>query len=305
MIIEAHDVYKSFKNVDAVKGISLSIAQGQFVALLGPNGAGKTTMVEMIEGIQKPDKGEILIAGKNWKGNEDELHHLIGLSLQETHFIDKLTVNETLRLFASFYGEKKGRVAEVIQLIDLEDKKKSYVVNLSGGQRQRLALGIALLNHPKVLILDEPTTGLDPNARRDIWRILLELKKQSNTSLLLTKNYMEEAEQLCDYVIIMNKGNILKEGTVDQLLNDNNGNKAVEFTLEGSYESIDVEGALSKIHWNKASQQGIVYLNDIEKDMISFLALLEKNNLHLKNLEIRRKSLDDLFTSLTGRHLDE
>jgi ABC-2 type transport system ATP-binding protein len=305
MIIEVNEVYKSFKNVDAVKGISLSIAQGQFVALLGPNGAGKTTMVEMIEGIQKPDQGEILIAGKNWKGNEDELHHIIGLSLQETHFIDKLTVQETLRLFASFYGEKKARVDEVIQLIQLEDKKKSYVVNLSGGQRQRLALGIAMLNHPKVLILDEPTTGLDPNARRDIWRILLELKKQSNTSLLLTTHYMEEAEQLCDYVIIMNNGSILKEGSVDQLLNNENGSKAVEFKLEGMYDSIDADDALFEIHWNKNTQQGMVYLKDIEKDMISFLALLKRNNLHLKNLEIRRKSLDDLFTSLTGRHLDE
>ncbi|MCX6231932.1 MAG: ABC transporter ATP-binding protein [Bacteroidetes bacterium] len=305
MIIQAREVYKSFKNVDAVKGISLSIAQGQFVALLGPNGAGKTTMVEMIEGIQKPDKGEILISGKTWKGNEDELHHLIGLSLQETHFIDKLTVQETLRLFASFYGEKKARVTEVIQLINLEEKRKSYVVNLSGGQRQRLALGIALLNHPKVLILDEPTTGLDPNARRDIWRILLELKKQSNTSLLLTTHYMEEAEQLCDYIIIMNNGSILKEGTLDQLLNDENGSKTVEFTLEGIYDSIDDDEAFSEIRWNNNTQQGTVYLNDIEKDMISFLALLEKNNLHLKNLEIRRKSLDDLFTSLTGRHLDE
>ncbi|NVN93751.1 MAG: ABC transporter ATP-binding protein [Bacteroidetes bacterium] len=305
MIIEARKVFKSFKAVQAVKGISLNIAQGQFVALLGPNGAGKTTMVEMIEGIQKPDKGEILIAGKNWKGNEDELHHLIGLSLQETYFIDKLTVQETLRLFASFYGEKKGRVAEVIQLINLEEKKKSYVVNLSGGQRQRLALGIALLNHPNVLILDEPTTGLDPNARRDIWRILLELKKQSNTSLLLTTHYMEEAEQLCDYVIIMDNGSILKEGTVEQLLNDDNGSKTVEFTLDGIYESIDSDGMLPKIHWNQTSQQGMVLLNDIEKDMKAFLALLERNKLRLKNIEIRRKSLDDLFTSLTGKHLDE
>lgn len=305
MIIETREVYKSFKSVHAVKGISLTIAEGQFVALLGPNGAGKTTLMEMIEGIQKPDKGEILIAGKQWKGNEDELHHIIGLSLQETYFVDKLTVEETLRLFASFYGEKKDRVSEVIQLVRLDEKKKSYVINLSGGQRQRLALGIALLNHPKILLLDEPTTGLDPNARREIWQILLELKKNSKTSLLLTTHYMEEAEQLCDYVIIMDKGNILKEGSVTQLLNNENSSKTIEFTLEDTCDFIALNEKTPEIYWDNKIQKGVVHLNEIENDMKTFLGILEKNNLHLKNLECRRKSLDDLFTSLTGRHLNE
>jgi len=305
MIIEAKNVYKSFKTVQAVKGISISIAEGQFVALLGPNGAGKTTMVEMIEGIQKPDKGEILINGKKWKGNEDELHHIIGLSLQETYFIDKLTVMETLCLFASFYEEKKERAAEVMNLTGLDEKKKSYVVNLSGGQRQRLALGIALLNHPKILILDEPTTGLDPNARREIWNILYELKKKSNTSLLLTTHYMEEAEQLCDYVIIMDNGCILKEGTVSQLLNNNDGRKAIEFTLDGIHNNISFDTSLPGIFWDEAHQKGFVQLNEMEKDLKTFLSFLERKNLHIKNLECRRKTLDDLFTSLTGRHLHE
>jgi len=199
-VIEVQGVYKSFKTVQAVKGVDMRIAKGQFVALLGPNGAGKTTLVEMIEGIQKPDRGEIFIMGKKWKGNEDELHRVIGLSLQETRFIDKLTVWETLRLFASFYQRDQKRVSEIIEIVGLEEKRKSYVVNLSGGQRQRLALGIALLNNPKILLLDEPTTGLDPNARREIWSILLTLKQQAQTSLILTTHYMEEAEQLCDYV---------------------------------------------------------------------------------------------------------
>jgi ABC-2 type transport system ATP-binding protein len=305
MIIETREVYKSFKSVHAVKGISLTIAEGQFVALLGPNGAGKTTLMEMIEGIQKPDKGEILISGKQWKGNEDELHHIIGLSLQETYFVDKLTVQETLQLFASFYDEKKDRVSEVIQLIRLDEKRKSYVVNLSGGQRQRLALGIALLNHPKILLLDEPTTGLDPNARREIWQILLELKKNSKTSLLLTTHYMEEAEQLCDYVIIMDKGNILKQGSVTQLLNNENSSKTIEFTLEDTCDSIALNETTPELYWDNKIQKGVVHLNEIENDLKTFLGILEKNNLHLKNLECRRKSLDDLFTSLTGRHLNE
>ena len=148
-MIWVKDVYKSFKTVHAVKGVTIKVEKGQFVALLGPNGAGKTTLVEMIEGIRKPDRGEIQIMGKKWLGNEDELHSVIGLSFQETRFIDKLTVNETLYLFASFYQRKKKQVKEIINLVGLEEKKKSYVVNLSGGQRQRLALGIALINDPK------------------------------------------------------------------------------------------------------------------------------------------------------------
>ncbi len=249
-VIEVRDVHKSFRTVQAVRGIDLSISPGQFVAILGPNGAGKTTLVEMIEGIQQPDSGDIFIMGKTWKGNEKYLRNVIGLSLQETHFIDKLNVWETLRLFASFFEIGKGRCEEVIRLIALEEKRKAWVVNLSGGQRQRLALGIALLNNPKILMLDEPTTGLDPNARREIWAILLKLKEQSDTSLILTTHYMEEAEQLCDYIVIIDQGKILKQGTISGLLGD---------------------------------------IRDIP----------------VRPVETRKITLDDLFISLTGRHLDD
>ena len=218
IVIKVINVWKSFKTVQAVRGINLNIPRGQFVALLGPNGAGKTTLVEMIEGIRRPDSGEITIIGKHWKGNEDELHRMIGISLQETRFIDKLRVTETLQLFASFFNLDKRRVNEILEMVGLEEKKRSYVVNLSGGQRQRLALGIALLNAPSILLLDEPTTGLDPNARREIWDILQKLRKLSETSMILTTHYMEEAEKLCDYIIIMDNGNILREGTLNQLL---------------------------------------------------------------------------------------
>src|ERR1035437_4010549 len=224
-VIEVKNVTKSFKTVQAIRGINLRIFQGQFVALLGPNGAGKTTLVEMIEGIQKPDRGEIFIMGKKWKGNEDELRNVIGLSLQETRFIDKLTVRETVKLFASFFELGDARVEEIIYLVGLEEKRKSYVVNLSGGQRQRLALGVALLNDPKILLLDEPTTGLDPNARREIWTILRQLKEHSQTSMILTTHYMEEAEKLCDRIVIIDNGLILKEGTLQELLAVENQDK--------------------------------------------------------------------------------
>ena len=218
IIIEVKNVWKSFKTVQAVRGISLNIPRGQFVALLGPNGAGKTTLVEMIEGIRKPDSGEITIMGKHWKGNEDELHRMIGISLQETRFTDKLRVTETLQLFASFFNLGKERVNEIIKIIGLEEKRRSFVVNLSGGQRQRLALGIAMINTPGILLLDEPTTGLDPNARREVWDILRKLKELTETSMILTTHYMEEAERLCDYIVIMDNGIILREGTLPQLL---------------------------------------------------------------------------------------
>jgi ABC-2 type transport system ATP-binding protein len=251
IVIELKQVWKSFKTVQAVRGVDALFRKGEFVALLGPNGAGKTTLVEMIEGIQKPDSGEIHIMGKIWKDYENDLRRIIGLSLQETYFIEKLSVYETLRLFGSFFGLGKERAEEIIHLVGLEEKRKAYVVNLSGGQRQRLALGVAIINTPKILLLDEPTTGLDPNARREIWSILRKLRKELQTSMILTTHYMEEAEELCDYIIIIDHGKILMEGTIDDLLGER---------PEATTPYIPGPG---------------------------------------------RKSLDDLFTSLTGRHLDE
>ena len=222
--IEVKDVYKSFKDVHAVRGISFGIQPGKFVALLGPNGAGKTTMVEMMEGLKKPGSGEILLQGKNWHKNEKELRAIIGLSLQETRFSDKLTVFETLCLFASFFRLDKKRANEIIELTGMESKRKSMVGTLSGGQRQRLALGVALLNTPQILFLDEPTTGLDPHSRLDLWNILKELKDRGETTLILTTHYMEEAESLCDRIIIIDEGKVLKEGKLEDLLDEKSRN---------------------------------------------------------------------------------
>jgi ABC-2 type transport system ATP-binding protein len=306
-VIEVKNVWKSFKTVQAVKGIDLNIPKGQFVALLGPNGAGKTTLVEMIEGIQKPDKGEITIMGKKWKGNEDELHMIIGLSLQETHFIDKLRVSETLLLFAGFFNMGKERVNEIIDIVGLEEKRKSYVVNLSGGQRQRLAIGIALLNNPAILLLDEPTTGLDPNARREIWEILKSLKSRAETSMILTTHYMEEAENLCDYIVIMDNGVILKEGTLQQLLEEDTHEKVVEFTAENALaeEEMNSSDLPFIIHTGETREKGFVTLTNFETELPAFMTFMKSRNITLKHLECRRKTLDDLFVSLTGRKINE
>jgi ABC-2 type transport system ATP-binding protein len=307
IVIEAKDVWKSFKTVQAVKGVDIKIPKGQFVALLGPNGAGKTTLVEMIEGIQKPDKGEITIMGKKWKGNEDELHRIIGISLQETRFIDKLRVSETLQLFAAFFNMGPDRVDEIIDIVGLEEKRRSYVVNLSGGQRQRLALGISLINKPAILLLDEPTTGLDPNARREIWEILQKLKEKSQTSMILTTHYMEEAENLCDYIIIMDQGNILKEGTIQQLLEEDTNEKVIEFTSEDGFipEDLQTTELPFVIHRESSGEKGWVTLDNFENDLPVFMTYLKSKSISLRHMECRRKTLDDLFVSLTGRKINE
>lgn len=306
-VIEAREVYKFFRGVRAVDGVDLEIGRASFTALLGPNGAGKTTLVEMIEGIQNPDSGDIRIMGMPWKGNEEAIRNIIGLSLQETRFMDRLNVWETLRLFASFFDLGKKRVGQILELVGLEDKIRARVENLSGGQRQRLALGIALLNSPKILLLDEPTTGLDPNARREIWSILLDLKKNSETSLVLTTHYMEEAEKLCDHILIIDQGRVLREGGLEDLLSEGHSEKVIEFSLEGFAEEKQDIAARSPfpIQWDRADGKGTIVLDHIESQIPVFLDFLKSRNLHLKNLECRRKTLDDLFTEMTGRRLHE
>lgn len=304
-VIEVKNVWKSFKTVQAVKGININIPKGMFVAILGPNGAGKTTLVEMIEGIQKPDSGDITIMGKHWKGNEDELHRIIGLSLQETRFIDKLRVSETLSMFASFFNLGKKRIDEIISIVGLEEKRNAFVVNLSGGQRQKLAIGIALINDPAILLLDEPTTGLDPNARREVWDILNSLKSKSQTSMILTTHYMEEAENLCDFIVIMDKGVILKEGTLKQLLEDDSMEKVVEFTADRSIDHRLNADSPFRILPGETPDKGFVTLRDFENELPAFMAYMKSADVSLKHMECRRKTLDDLFVSLTGHKINE
>jgi ABC-2 type transport system ATP-binding protein len=304
--IEVNGVIKNFKDVIAVNDLTIKIEQGEFVALLGPNGAGKTTLVEMIEGLQPPSSGEIKVFGKHWPGNEDFLHHQLGISLQETRFIDKLRVGETLALFASFYGLESARIDEVLAMIALEEKRKSFVVNLSGGQRQRLALGVGLLNRPRLLLLDEPTTGLDPTSRREIWNILLGLKHKENTTMILTTHYMEEASYLCDRIIILDKGKIIAKGTLDDLLMHNDKGEIIEFTPavpidETILTAIAGVRSVSKINNGK--------LRVIVDNIVDILPLVMHEILELKgemlSLECRKFTLDDLFVSLTGRTLND
>jgi ABC-2 type transport system ATP-binding protein len=214
--VRCTDLHKRYGEVRAVNGLSLAVNRGECFGLLGPNGAGKTTTVEILEGLLQPDAGDVEVLGLHWHQHGSELRQRLGIQLQETQLADKLTVLETVRLFRSFYDEGYG-VDEVIALVELESKRSSWVSKLSGGQKQRLAIACALVGKPDLLFLDEPTTGLDPQARRQLWDLLQQFRKQGRT-ILLTTHYMDEAEILCDRVAIVDQGTVIAEGTPRDLI---------------------------------------------------------------------------------------
>lgn len=260
----------------------------------------------MIEGLQFPDTGDIRIDELTWKKDSKKLRNLIGLSLQETKFIDKLTVLETLKLFGSFYSLPASRAIEIMETVNLEAKRKAFTVNLSGGQRQKLALGIALLNSPKVLLLDEPTTGLDPNARREIWEILLNIKEKKGTTLILTTHYMEEAEQLCDRIVIIDGGKILGDGTLQSLLATFSKGEIISFRLDKQPQQAlfsQVKG-LQEVIWLEDGS-GKLIVDDITQSLPAFMEGLKAQQIDLLELGSRKKTLDDLFVAMTGRGLRE
>jgi ABC-2 type transport system ATP-binding protein len=305
-VIEISNVCKSFGTLRAVNDLSVVINEGEYVALLGPNGAGKTTLIEMIEGIQQPDSGVISILGMDWKHNAQALHRIIGLSLQETKFIDKLTTEETLNLFGSFYGLGPSRTNQILDLVNLEAKRKTFTVHLSGGQRQRLAIGIALLNNPKVLLLDEPTTGLDPSARREVWKILEQLRRDFQTTLILTTHYMEEAEYLCERILIMDKGKFLAAGTLNELNTKYGEGDIIEVTFSSTFENLPTTLKKTRtIKWLEPHTKAQIFVDNIAEVLPQVLASATERGLTVTELSSRRMTLDDLFISMTGRHLNE
>jgi ABC-2 type transport system ATP-binding protein len=305
-IIEISNVSKSFKEIKAVSDLNLAIYESEYVALLGPNGAGKTTLIEMIEGIQKPDAGTIRILGMDWKNHAQKLHHEIGLSLQETKFIDKITTEETLNLFGSFYKLGQERTDEILQLVNLESKRKSHTVHLSGGQRQRLAIGIALLNNPKILLLDEPTTGLDPAARREIWKILETLRKDFGTTMILTTHYMEEAEFLCERILIMDKGQFIAAGTLSELNARHGEGDLIEIRFEKDFDisKLSLTG-VKKLDWIEPQTKARVFVENIAEVLPAMVSAAKTGDVKVVELSSRKMTLDDLFISMTGRHLHE
>ncbi len=305
-LIYTENLSKSFGEVKALKNVNFHLERGEYLALLGPNGAGKTTLVELIEGIRVPDKGEIFIKGKQLQENKHELYKILGISFQETNLFEKIRVIEILSMFASFYRSEEDKVERVLEMVGLQEKRKAFTKNLSGGQRQRLALGIALLNDPEILILDEPTTGLDPAARREIWDILMKLKKTGSTSLILTTHYMEEAERLCDRIIIMDRGEVIAEGNLEQLLEQESLNSTVEFTLRDEVpEEMTTRVDGLDIKWDRRSRSASLAIKNTKTDLATLFSFLQKNNLNIEDFNYHKATLDDLFLAKTGKRLIE
>jgi len=287
-IVEVKNLKKYYKDVKAVDGISFDIEEGSIFALLGPNGAGKTTTVEILEGLRKRDSGEVKLFGKVVDDIPKEMKKRIGVQLQKSAFFSYLTVRETLSLFRELYG-RGYKVREILEIVHLVDKEKSLVKNLSGGQLQRLALGVALINDPDLIFLDEPTTGLDPQARRMVWGIIKDLRDKGKT-IFLTTHYMEEAEYLADVVCIIDHGKIVEMGKPEEIIRRSGLKTVIEMETIGDFV---VEGA-EKLDDNRYR----LIVSDPERILPEIL-----KSGKVSNVMIRKPNLEDVFLKLTGHSL--
>jgi ABC-2 type transport system ATP-binding protein len=306
--IQSRDLRKTYDGkVEAVRGLNLEIQTGECFGLLGPNGAGKTTTIEILEGLLQPTSGEVSIFGHSWRENAREMREWLGISLQETRLSEKLTVRETVELFASFYREPRS-CDEVLEQLQLTEKADSWVGKLSGGQRQRLAVATALVCNPKILFLDEPTTGLDPQSRRQLWDIIREFQRAGGT-VLLTTHYMDEAERLCDRVAIMDHGRIIALGTPQQLIASVGGEHIVEFALIGQEtgDGLVDPGLLTAIAGVESHRvdAGVHQLSvrELHTAVPLIFATLTGQGLHLSEFRTHSATLEDVFVGLTGRNL--
>src|ERR1700730_13081666 len=302
--LRVRDLRKAYKDVVAVDGLDLEVRAGECFGLLGPNGAGKTTTVEICEGLTAPDSGEVEVLGRQWSADADELRQRLGIQLQDTQLSEKLTVHETVRLFRSFFRQGAA-AAEVIARVQLEEKQNSRVGDLSGGQKQRLALACALVGDPDFLFLDEPTTGLDPQARRQLWELIEEFKKSGRT-ILLTTHYMDEAERLCDRVAIMDHGKVIALGTPRNLIASIGAEHVVEFSAGGGERAVEtgvmrgIEG-VRDVHSENGSV--MMHVTELHRAVPALLEELTRQGVPLTELRTHSASLEDVFVALTGRHL--
>ena len=296
---------KCYGDVIAVDGLDLTVGAGECFGLLGPNGAGKTTTIEICEGLTEPDAGVVEVLGRRWDSDERALRERLGIQLQETQLAEKLTVDETVKLFRSFYA--RGRdVNDVIDVVQLGEKRSARVGKLSGGQKQRLALACAIVGDPELLFLDEPTTGLDPQSRRQLWDLIVELRA-SGRSIVLTTHYMDEAERLCDRVAIVDHGRVIALGSPRELIASLGAEHVVEFTSPGAADSaIDVDAlraldgvTSARVHDGRWTLE----VSELARAVPALLAELRHRNLALGELATHSATLEDVFVSLTGRQL--
>src|SRR5436309_4497490 len=305
--INCRALHKRFGDVVAVAGLDLTVGAGECFGLLGPNGAGKTTTIEILEGLTPPDSGDVEILGTPWREGAAgrALRERLGIQLQETQLADKLTVTEVLALFRSFYRQSHT-VAEVLALVELEEKRNARVVTLSGGQKQRLAVACALVSKPELLFLDEPTTGLDPHSRRQLWEIIRRFRAAGGT-VLLTTHYMEEAERLCDRVAIMDHGKVIALGTPRSLIASLGAEHVVEFALADGATRAPSPAELAALPGVRAVRPALdrtaLTVAEVHRAVPALLGLLERRGAELSLLATHHATLEDVFVSLTGRQL--
>ncbi len=302
-ILEVKDLRKTFGSVVAVDRISFTVEEGEIFTIIGPNGAGKTTTLEMIEGLQVPDQGEISIKGMGWKRDAEKIKQIIGVQPQTSALFDKLTVYENLDVFSSFY-HKTRPVTEIIELINLQDHRNKWVRNLSGGQKQRLAIGLALVNDPDILFFDEPTTGLDPQARINIWDIILKLKELGKT-VILTTHYMEEAEKLSDRVCIVDQGRVVALDTPQNLINQLSKEREIQLAFSDAAQNasmLELIKTLPKVRKADFVDNRIhVWTERPEETLYHLFQYTAENHIEVEQVSIKDLSLEDVFIALTGK----
>ncbi len=305
MVIDVLNLVKSYGTIKAVDDISFHVEQGEVFGMLGPNGAGKTTTVEIIEGLRTADSGRVTVLGLDVAKVPTRIKQKIGAQLQAPSLMPSLTVDELLDTFAGFYKHSLP-IDDVIELLALTESRKVLVKNLSGGQQQRLSVALALINDPEIAFLDEPTTGLDPQARRGLWTVIEDMRNKSKT-IFLTTHYMEEAERLCDRVAIIDHGKIIALDSPQELIRNYFQEKAIQFELEPPPPRIVLQTFPGTTNVAIDANEVVVYSNDIPATMSAILKYAEKENLtrQLKDLHVRQATLEDVFLKLTGRRIRE
>jgi len=301
-VLRCRGLVKRYGDVTAVDGLDLEVRAGECFGLLGPNGAGKTTTIEILEGLNFPNAGEVTVLGQSWgRGADRDLRERLGIQLQETRLHEKLSVEETVRLFRSFY-RRGPDPSEVLRRVQLEEKRNAWVGKLSGGQKQRLSVACALVNDPEVLFLDEPTTGLDPQSRRQLWDLVDDFKRRGGT-VLLTTHYMEEAEQLCDRVAIIDHGKVIALGTPAELIASLGAEHVVAFSVESPLDLEPVHRLPGVVELRQEPRAVALTVRQPHVAIPALLAELERQHAALSSLTTHHATLEDVFVSLTGRTL--